>query len=244
MAGETTSTLHEEMLEGEYERAVVESTLRGLVRRGLLTTQRGRHATMPDPVDSSSVDPEDDWWDVTADGREVVGGPAPVPELRPAGECFICTKHQDLDLMPGGELLGDEHVVVSHLPLATPGSIEESVYVGYLFVEPRRHVAQLGDLTPTEASAFGRCVALASAALRTATDAEHVYAAVIGHNFEHLHLHLIARHPGTPRQFWWTSVDEWPDAPRGGVAVLAEFADRFRAALPLESVSRSLRRRS
>jgi diadenosine tetraphosphate (Ap4A) HIT family hydrolase len=147
------------------------------------------------------------------------------------GACFICAKHADIRAVPGGELLGDEHVVVSHLPLVTPAGAAESVYLGYLFVEPRRHVAELGGLTPAEASAFGRAAAAASAALQAATGAEHVYAAVIGHGVEHLHLHLIARHPGTPREYWWTRVDEWPDAPRGGAADVAELADRFRAAL-------------
>jgi diadenosine tetraphosphate (Ap4A) HIT family hydrolase len=89
----------------------------------------------------------------------------------------------------------------------------------------------LGDLTAEEAGAFGRVAAAASAGLRAATGAEHVYAAVIGHGLEHLHLHLIARYPGTPREYWWTRVDEWPDAPRGGARAVAELAERIRAAL-------------
>ncbi len=32
---------------------------------------------------------------------------------------------------------------------------------------------------------------------------------MIGHGIDHLHLHLIARWPGTPREFWWVRVDEW-----------------------------------
>jgi diadenosine tetraphosphate (Ap4A) HIT family hydrolase len=145
--------------------------------------------------------------------------------------CFICAKHADMDSVPGGALLGDEHVVVSHLPLVTPAGAAESVYLGYLFVEPRRHVAELGGLTPEEAGAFGRATAAASAALQAATGADHVYAAVIGHGVDHLHLHLIARRPETPREYWWTRVDEWPDAPRGGARAVAELAERIRAAL-------------
>jgi histidine triad (HIT) family protein len=146
--------------------------------------------------------------------------------------CFICTKHEDMSVVPGGEVVSDEHCIVSHLALVTPNRVERSVYLGYLFVEPRRHVAELGELTDPEASSLGRLAALASAGLQRATGAEHVYAAVIGHGVEHLHLHLIARYPQTPREFWWTRVDEWPDAPRGGASAVNELASRIRAALP------------
>jgi diadenosine tetraphosphate (Ap4A) HIT family hydrolase len=145
--------------------------------------------------------------------------------------CFVCDKHRDMSAVPGGELIADEHAVVSHLPLSTPAGTASSVYLGYLFVEPRRHVAELGELTADEASAIGRLVSRASAALHQSESAEHVYAAVIGHGIEHLHVHLIARYPGTPREFWWTRVDEWPDAPRGDAADVAALADRLRSAL-------------
>jgi histidine triad (HIT) family protein len=146
--------------------------------------------------------------------------------------CFICAKHQDMSAVPGGEVASDEHCVVSHLPLITPSGAQQAVYVGYLFVETRRHVAELGDLTRSEASSLGRLATQASAALQRATGAEHIYAAVIGHGIEHLHLHLIARYPHTPRELWWTRVDEWPDAPRGGADSISDLAERVRVALP------------
>ncbi len=127
-------------------------------------------------------------------------------------------------------MLEDEHVVVSHLPLSTPAGTAETAYLGHLIVEPRRHVAELGDLTPEEAAAFGRAAARASAALQ-AHGAEHVYAAVIGHAVDHLHLHLIPRYAGTPREYWWTRVDEWPDAPRGGASDIAALTQRLRSLL-------------
>jgi histidine triad (HIT) family protein len=145
--------------------------------------------------------------------------------------CFVCAKHRDIGALPGGELAGDEHAVVTHLPLTTPAGTSESVYQGYLFVEPRRHVAELGDLTPAEAASVGRLAAAASGALRSSEGAEHVYAAVIGHGVDHLHVHLIPRYPGTPREYWWVRVDEWPDAPRGGAAEVDALGERMRAAL-------------
>jgi diadenosine tetraphosphate (Ap4A) HIT family hydrolase len=143
-------------------------------------------------------------------------------------DCFICEKHRNLAGIPGGELISDEHAVVSHLPLTTPHGTADSVYLGYLFVEARRHVAELGELTLEEAASVGRLSAAASAALQNATGAEHMYAAVIGHGVEHFHMHLIPRYPGTPREFWWTRVDEWPDAPRGGEQEVAALAERVR----------------
>jgi diadenosine tetraphosphate (Ap4A) HIT family hydrolase len=135
-------------------------------------------------------------------------------------DCFICSKHAE---MPPTVLAAEEQVVVTHLA-------GESVYLGYLFVEARRHVPGLGDLSEDEAAAVGRAAARWSRALQTATGAEHVYAAVIGHGVDHFHLHLIPRYPGTPREYWWTRVDEWPGAPRGGEAEIAELLERLRAA--------------
>src|SRR4051812_966220 len=135
-----------------------------------------------------------------------------------ADACPVCAKHRELEA-----IVADEHAVVSHLQAG-----DEPVYLGYLFVEPRRHVAELGDLSADEAASFGRLAALAGDALRRSEGAEHVYAAIIGHGAEHLHLHLIARYPGTPRDYWWVRVDEWPDAPRGDAAAVAELSARLR----------------
>jgi diadenosine tetraphosphate (Ap4A) HIT family hydrolase len=122
-------------------------------------------------------------------------------------DCFRCAKHRSLETLPGGEIISDEHAVVSHLPLTTPARTVDAVYLGYLFVELRRHAAEWGDLTPDEAASVGRLAARASAALRDTEGAEHVYAAVIGHGVDHFHVHLIPRYPGTPREYWWVRVD-------------------------------------
>src|SRR5690242_8597611 len=115
-------------------------------------------------------------------------------------DCAICERIA----RGAGLLLADEHVVVEHLE---PQGDDETAYLGYLFVETRRHVAGLGDLTPEEAAAVGRAATRAARALRERAGAEHVYAAVIGHHMDHFHLHVIARYPGTPREYWWVRVD-------------------------------------
>jgi histidine triad (HIT) family protein len=75
---------------------------------------------------------------------------------------------------------------------------------------------KLADLTDTEARAVGWWCTQASRALRDVAGAEHVYSAVIGDRVPHLHVQLIPRYPGTPREFWWLRLDEWPGAKRGG----------------------------
>lgn len=78
MSGETTTTLDEEMLEESPGRATVDLTLRGLLARGLCTTKRGIYAGLQFTRDGTRSWPreyEDDWWDVTAAGREAVGLP-------------------------------------------------------------------------------------------------------------------------------------------------------------------------
>ena len=133
-----------------------------------------------------------------------------------ATDCFVCRKHAEPGpLLPGGPVGEDELAVVSHLAPAAPGRSGGPVYLGHLFVEPRRHVPGLADLTGDEARAVGWGCTRASRALREAAGAEHVYAAVIGDHVPHLHVHLLPRYPGTPREYWWTRVDEWPDARRG-----------------------------
>jgi diadenosine tetraphosphate (Ap4A) HIT family hydrolase len=58
-----------------------------------------------------------------------------------------------------------------------------------------------------------------------------VYAAVIGDGVPHLHVHLLPRYPGTPREFWWTRVDEWPQARRGGIVEIGSLVGDLRAYL-------------
>jgi diadenosine tetraphosphate (Ap4A) HIT family hydrolase len=145
--------------------------------------------------------------------------------------CFVCAEHASAAAMPGGIIAGDENVVVTHLPLVTAAGEADSVYLGHLFVETRRHVSALGDLEPDEAQSVGLLTARAARALRESQGAEHVYAAVIGHGIDHFHLHVIPRYPATPREYWWTRVDEWPGAPRGAAAQIKAVAGRLRQAM-------------
>src|SRR4051794_7716906 len=135
-------------------------------------------------------------------------------------ECYVCRKHGAMAIIPGGEIVADEHMVVSPLPLTTPTSCSAEVELGHLLVEPRRHVESPADLTPEEAASLGRLAAAAALALRRSGRAEHVSATLGARPGEHLQLHLLPRDEAVA------------DPPRGDAAAVAAFARRLRDALP------------
>lgn len=140
--------------------------------------------------------------------------------------CLVCGEIAGTVDVPGGLLLDDGPVVGFHLPpLEGP-----DVYAGHLLVSPRRHASGFADLTREEASAVGVALSRLSAALQRA-GAERVYTATIGHNVDHLHVHLIARWPETPREVPWNAVDEWPGARRLAGAELTGFVERLQSAM-------------
>jgi histidine triad (HIT) family protein len=143
-------------------------------------------------------------------------------------DCFVCQKHRGLVPVPGGAIYEDELTYASH------GIIPEGnddVFLGWVFVEPKRHAPGLADLTDGEASAIGVTTTRISRALLAATGGEHVYAAVLGHQVAHLHIHLIVRYPNTPREYWGLNLVQWPGAPHGRDDEIAEFAEQMRKAL-------------
>lgn len=105
------------------------------------------------------------------------------------------------------------------------------VYLGYLMIEPKRHVIGLGELTDEEAAALGVLANNLARALKDSEGAEHVYSFVLGHDVPHLHIHLVPRYPGTPRGYLGVRVGQWPDAPRGAIDDITAVCDRLRRAL-------------
>jgi histidine triad (HIT) family protein len=142
-------------------------------------------------------------------------------------DCFVCRKHRGEEAAPGGPIYEDDLIYASH-KAASPG---ERAYLGWCFVEPRRHAPGLADLTDAEAQAIGGLVARLSRALQVELNAEHVYAFVLGDHVPHLHVHVIVRHPGAPQEYWGVRVDEWPEAPHGDEAKIAALVARLRARL-------------
>ena len=139
--------------------------------------------------------------------------------------CFVCRKHQGMIPIPGGAIYEDELLYAGH---GGPG------YLGYLFVEPKRHVPGWADLTDEEAQALGLLVARLSRALKQSEGAEHIYAFVLGDQVPHLHIHLVPRYPGTPSEYWGFKIKEWPDAPVGDAQQIHALCERVRKALSRE----------
>lgn len=142
-------------------------------------------------------------------------------------DCFVCRKHRGEEAVPGGPIYEDGLIYVSHRAAPPEGR----AYLGWCFVEPRRHAPGLADLTDEEAEAVGRLVARLSRALKVELGAEHVYGFVLGDRVPHVHVHVIVRHPGAPEAYWGVRVDEWPEAPTGDEAEIGALVTRLRERL-------------
>jgi histidine triad (HIT) family protein len=140
-------------------------------------------------------------------------------------DCFVCSKQRGEVEVPGGIIYSDDLVFISHAQLK-PG--EKEHYLGHLFVETRRHVADLPGLTDSEAQALGLFTSRVARALILALGVEHVYSFYIGDGVPHVHIHVIGRYPGAPRKYWGAKVDEWPEAPKGDARQISEAVERIR----------------
>jgi histidine triad (HIT) family protein len=101
-------------------------------------------------------------------------------------------------------------------------------YLGHIFIEPMRHVNDISDLTEEEAKVIGVFTTRIANALIQIQGMEHIYSFAIGDGVPHVHVHVIGRYPGAPREYWGIKVDEWPNAPKGGEKEIALLADRIR----------------
>ena len=126
--------------------------------------------------------------------------------------------------MPGGLIYQDDLVCVSHSVIPED---ESTTYLGIFFVEPKRHAAGWAELTDAEAQRVGLLTQRVSQALKTSEGAEHIYTFVFGHHVDHLHVWLVPRYPGTPREFWGTAVTDWPKAPKGNEAKITTLCQRI-----------------
>ena len=151
----------------------------------------------------------------------------------PAGatNCFVCDKHAQEEAVEGGIIWADELVYAGHCHLLE----QPDIHLGWLVAEPKRHVPGLEDLTTDEAAALGILITRLAGALRATEGAEHIYSFVFGDGLArgHLHVHLMPRYPGTPREHWQKRVVEWPGGPRGGVDEMRAVSQRIRAHLIL-----------
>jgi histidine triad (HIT) family protein len=124
-------------------------------------------------------------------------------------DCFVCRKHRGELEMPGGTIYQDELVHVSHGEMKR----DALAYPGVLFVEPKRHVPTLAELTRAESERIGWLSSVLSRAL-LGEGAERTYLAVLGHHVPHLHVWIVPRYPGTPDELFGVGVLQWQEAPR------------------------------
>ena len=140
-------------------------------------------------------------------------------------DCFVCRKHTGEIAIPGGIIFENELIYISH---AQFWGDEKDHYLGHVFVEPKRHIAELADLTEQEAQLTGLYTSRVAKALLHTEGMEHIYTFVIGDGVPHVHVHVIGRYPGAPREFWGSKVDEWSEAPRGKEHEIEGVASRVR----------------
>lgn len=136
----------------------------------------------------------------------------------PVQNCMICQKHLGTPHLPGGAIYENGLIFVCH---ATPFGNEKDHYLGHIFIETKRHIPEISELTEPEAKMLGLYTQKVSQALMATLGMVHVYSFVIGDGVPHVHVHIIGRYPNAPREYWGTKVDEWPDAPRGADAEIA-----------------------
>lgn len=140
-------------------------------------------------------------------------------------KCIVCSKHKGEIDIPGGVIYEDDLIFVSHAQL---WGEEKEHYLGHLFVEAKRHVAELADLTGQEAQVIGLFTSRVAKALLHTEAMEHVYTFFIGDGVPHVHIHVIGRYPNAPREYWGPKVDEWPEAPKGTAKEIEQVASRVR----------------
>ncbi len=103
--------------------------------------------------------------------------------------------------IPDSLIYRDQLVYVAHV---LPQQGTAGAYLGYVIVETQRYTPDLANLTKAEA--VGIWVARIARALTMVVHAEHVYAFVLGHHVAHFHEHVVAPHPGAPREYWGGSA--------------------------------------
>ena len=110
--------------------------------------------------------------------------------------CQSCRLLANPALSPGGIFYDDGLWRVMH-------AIEPVPLLGWLIMQPIRHVEQIGDLTPDEAASLGPVARRVSAALAAELSPAKIYMALFAESseFPHLHWHLIPRPADVPAEY-------------------------------------------
>lgn len=147
---------------------------------------------------------------------------------RQEADCLGCRKHLGDSSIPGGAIYENDLVCAGH---AQTRKGQATAYSGYLMAGPKRHAMVLADLTDTEVQAPGLLVALVCRVLRDRKGVEHVHAFVLGDPVAHVHIHVVPRYPGAPRDYGGVRVDQWTGAPHAGPQKIAALCEELRVGM-------------
>ncbi|MBA4385378.1 MAG: HIT family protein [Anaerolinea sp.] len=137
-------------------------------------------------------------------------------------DCIVCRKHSGEVRLFGGFIYEDDLIAVSH---SLFWGDEKAHYLGHIFIETKRHISEYADLMDEEAQLIGLYIKRVSKALLSTLDMDHVYSFIIVDGVPHMHVHVIGRYRGAPREYWGSKVDEWPDAPKGDETEIARLTE-------------------
>ena len=143
-------------------------------------------------------------------------------------KCLFNRKHEWFEFVPGGPVYEDEIVFSGH---SWSTENQQTPYLGGFIVEPKRHVPTWAELNDEEAERVGKVIRDVSKALKAIVDAEHIYVFVLGHHVPHLHVWVVPRYPGTPREHWGLDVFEWSDRPMGGQKEIEGLCEKIRSSI-------------
>jgi diadenosine tetraphosphate (Ap4A) HIT family hydrolase len=97
-------------------------------------------------------------------------------------ECKICEKHKQVV----DSIFEDQDWMVTHGPLG-------SQILGYLYIEPKRHVENWSDFNDEELAKVGPLIKRLEQAVKKELNIERVYVVTISEAVRHLHFHIIPR---------------------------------------------------
>jgi diadenosine tetraphosphate (Ap4A) HIT family hydrolase len=97
-------------------------------------------------------------------------------------QCPICEKHERKEEV----LFENQNWVISHGPLA-------SQLLGYVYIEPKRHVENWSEFTDAELLEIGPLLKSVESALQELISLDRLYSVTISEAVRHIHFHLIPR---------------------------------------------------
>ena len=97
-------------------------------------------------------------------------------------KCPICEKHKQLL----STIYEDEDWIV------TPGPLSSQI-LGYMYLEPKRHVENWSEFTSEELAKVGPLIKRLEQALKMELNINRVYVVTISEAVRHLHFHIIPR---------------------------------------------------